>query len=61
MEKPLDFFHTDTEADEYLTIWQHLPQECRQDLERMFTQRLVKHLSGFLEKEEGEDDKSDES
>lgn len=56
MERQLHFFTTNTEEDEYLAIWQHLPQACRQDLERMFAQILVKHLSVFLEEEEEEDD-----
>jgi len=43
MEKQLNFFNTDTEEDEYLTIWQHLPQECRQDLERMFARMQRSH------------------
>ena len=61
MERQLNFFNTDTEEDEYLAIWQHLPEHRRQDLERMFAQMLVKHLSVFLEEEEEEDDESDES
>jgi hypothetical protein len=61
MEKQLNFFTTDTEEDEYPALWPHLPKECRQALERMFAQILVKHLSVCLEKEEEEDDESDES
>ena len=60
MEKQLHLFHTDTEEDEDLAIWQHLPEDRRQDLERIFAQMLVTHLSVFLEEEE-EDDESDES
>ena len=56
MEKQLNFFNADPEEDESLAIWHHLPQECRQDLERMFAQLLVKHLRGFLEEEEENDE-----
>ena len=59
MEKQLHLFTTDTEEDAYLALWQHLPQECRQDLETMFAQMLVKHLRGSLEEEEEEE--SDEA
>ena len=56
MEKQLHFFNPDTEQDEDLAIWSRLPQECRQDLERMFAQILVKYLSLFLEQEEQKED-----
>ena len=56
MEKQRNFYHPDTEQDEYLTIWSRLPQECLQELERMFAQILIKYLSRFLEQEEQTDD-----
>jgi hypothetical protein len=61
MEKQLNFFNPGTEQDEYLALWSRLPQACRQDLERIFAQILVKYLSLSLEQEEEENDESDES
>jgi hypothetical protein len=56
MEKQLNFFSSDTEQNEDTAIWPHLPQRCRQDLESMFAQILVKYLSRFLEQEGQKDD-----
>ena len=47
MEKQMAFFQM--EDDDESTIWPHLPEENRENIEVIFARVLIKHLNSSLE------------